>query len=63
VIVLLVECWNAIYGTTVVGLLDQVKLGNVKAKYFHRTVAMMLYVTKRARPDTALSVAFLTTQG
>ena len=41
---------------------DQVKLGKVKAKYFHRIVAMMLYVTKRARPDTALSIAFLTTR-
>ena len=41
---------------------DQVKLGTVKAKYFHRIVAMMLYVTKRARPDTALSIAFLTTR-
>ena len=25
---------------------DQVKLGTVKAKYFHRIVTMMLYVTK-----------------
>ena len=41
---------------------DQVKLGKEKAKYFHRIVAMMLYVTKRARPDTALSIAFLTTR-
>jgi len=41
---------------------DQVKLGNKKAKYFHRNVAMMLYVTKRAQPDTALSIAFLTTR-
>ena len=40
----------------------QVKLGTVKAKYFHKIVAMMLYVTKRARPDTALSIAFLTTR-
>jgi hypothetical protein len=41
---------------------DQVKLGKEKAKYFHTIVAMMLYVTKRARPDTALSIAFLTTR-
>jgi len=41
---------------------DQVKLSNKKAKYFHRIVAMMLYVMKRARPDMALSFAFLTTR-
>ena len=41
---------------------DQVKLGKEKAKHFHRIVAMMLYVTKRARPDTALSIAFLPTR-
>jgi hypothetical protein len=41
---------------------DQVKLSKEKAKSFHRIVAMMLYVTKRARPDTALSIAFLTTR-
>ena len=29
---------------------DQVKLGTLKAKNFHSIVAMMLYVTKRARP-------------
>ena len=41
---------------------DQVKLGTVKAKYFHRIVAMILYVTKWAWPDKALSIAFLTTR-
>ena len=41
---------------------DQVKLGTVKSKYFHKIVAMMLNVTKRASPDTALSIAFLTTR-
>jgi hypothetical protein len=41
---------------------DQVKLGASKAKSFHSIVAMMLYVTKRARPDTALAIAFLTTR-
>jgi hypothetical protein len=41
---------------------DQVKLGTLKAKNFHSFVAMMLYVTKRARPDMALSIAFLTTR-
>ncbi len=41
---------------------DAVKLGSAKAKYFHRIVAMMLYVTKRARPDTALAIAYLTTR-
>jgi len=29
---------------------------------FHTVIAKMLYVTKRARPDTCLSVAFLTTR-
>ena len=32
---------------------DQVKLGTVKAKYFHKILAMMLNVTKRAWPDMA----------
>jgi hypothetical protein len=41
---------------------DQVKLGTLKAKNFHSIVAMMLYVAKRALPDTALSIAFLTTR-
>jgi hypothetical protein len=41
---------------------DQVKLGTMRAKYFHKIVAMMLYVTKQAWPDTALSIAFLTTR-
>ena len=41
---------------------DAMKLGLVEAKYFHRIVAMMLYVTKRARPDTALAIAYLTTR-
>ena len=27
---------------------------------FHKVVAKMLYLSKRARPDTSLSVAFLT---
>ena len=39
---------------------DAVKLKQAKAKRFHIIVAMMLYVTKRARPDTALAIAFLT---
>jgi hypothetical protein len=41
---------------------DAVKLGADKSKSFHSIVAMMLYVTKRARPDTALAIAFLTTR-
>ena len=41
---------------------DAVKLGSDKSKSFHSIVAMMLYVTKRARPDTALAIAFLTTR-
>ena len=34
----------------------------MKSKYFHIIVAMMLYVTKRAWPDTALAIVFLTTR-
>ena len=41
---------------------DAVKLVLAEAKYFHRIVAMMLYITKRAWPDTALAIDFLTTQ-
>ena len=41
---------------------DAMKLEKGKAKSFHSIVQMMLYVTKRARPDTALAVAFLTTR-
>ena len=41
---------------------DQAKLGTIRANYFHKIVAMMLYVTKRAWPDAALSIAFLTTR-
>ena len=41
---------------------DAMKLGLAEAKYFHRIVAMMLYVTKRAWPDTALDIAYLTTR-
>jgi hypothetical protein len=38
------------------------KLPKEMAADFHTVVAKMLYVTKRARPDTCLSVAFLTTR-
>jgi len=41
---------------------DAVKLNKGKAKSFHSIVAMMLFVTKQARPDTALAIAFLTTR-
>jgi hypothetical protein len=41
---------------------DASKLDQTKAKSFHSIIAMMLYVTKRARPDTLLAVAFLTTR-
>ncbi len=41
---------------------DALKLSLLEAKSFHSMIAMMLYVTKRARPDTALVVAFLTTR-
>jgi hypothetical protein len=41
---------------------DALKLSPPEAKSFHSMTAMMLYVTKRARPDTALAIAFLTTR-
>ena len=41
---------------------DCEKLPKEMAADFHTIVAKMLYVTKRARPDTCLSVAFLTTR-
>jgi len=41
---------------------DCEKLPKLMAADFHTVVAKMLYVTKRARPDTCLSVAFLTTR-
>jgi hypothetical protein len=37
------------------------KLSPKKSKEFHNIVVKMLYATKRARPDTCTSVAFLTT--
>ena len=40
---------------------NAVKLGLGEAKYFHCIVSMMLYITKRAWPDTALTIYFLTT--
>ena len=39
---------------------DCEKLSPDKAKGFHNMVAKTLYTTKRARPDTCTSVAFLT---
>ena len=41
---------------------DALKLSPPEAKSFHSIIAMMLYVTKQARPDAALAVAFLTTR-
>jgi hypothetical protein len=38
------------------------KLDKAQGKVFHTIVAKTLYVTKRARPDTCTSVAFLTTR-
>ena len=38
------------------------KLNQVEAKAFHNIVAKALYVTKRARPDISLAIAFLTTR-
>jgi hypothetical protein len=41
---------------------DCEKLNEGAAADFHTIVAKTLYVTKRARPDTYLAVAFLTTR-
>jgi hypothetical protein len=41
---------------------DAMKLSPPEAKSFHSMIAMMLYVTKRASPYTALVMAFLTTR-
>ncbi len=42
---------------------DCKKLSDDVAASFHTTiVAKVLYVTKRARPDTSLAIAFLTTR-
>jgi hypothetical protein len=41
---------------------DCEKLPDEMAGDFHTIVAKTLYVTKRARPDTCLSIAFLTTR-
>jgi hypothetical protein len=40
---------------------DATKLGTNTKKIFHNIVAKMLYATKRARPNTSVSIAFLTT--
>jgi hypothetical protein len=41
---------------------DHEKLSEGAAADFHTIVAKTLYVTKRARPDTCLAIAFLTTR-
>ena len=41
---------------------DSEKLSPRKAEAFHSLVAKILFVTKRSRPDTGLSVLFLTTR-
>jgi hypothetical protein len=41
---------------------DAVKLDQARAKAFHNIAAKRVYVTKRARPDISLSIAFLTTR-
>jgi hypothetical protein len=41
---------------------DAVKLDQAGAKAFHNITAKEIYVAKRARPDTSLSIAFLTTR-
>jgi len=39
-----------------------VKLEQAAAKSFHNIMAQAIYVTKRARPDISLAIAFLTTR-
>ncbi len=41
---------------------DCKKLSDEVATAFHTIVAKALYVTKQARPDTSLAIAFLTTR-
>jgi hypothetical protein len=41
---------------------DATKLGTNTKKIFHNIVVKMLYATKRVRPDTSVSIAFLTTR-
>jgi hypothetical protein len=41
---------------------DAAKLPKVQATKFHNIVAKALYISKRARPDTSLAIAFLTTR-
>ncbi len=41
---------------------DAVKLDQARAKAFHNTMAKGIYVTKRARPNISLRIAFLTTR-
>ena len=41
---------------------DGMKLDQAKAKAFHNLTGKMIYVSKRARPDISLAVAFLTTR-
>ena len=41
---------------------DCEKLPTDAAAAFHTVVAKLLYISKQARPDTSLSVAFLTTR-
>jgi hypothetical protein len=38
------------------------KLGSAKGKVFPTIAAKALYVSKQARPDTSLAIAFLTTR-
>jgi hypothetical protein len=42
--------------------IDCKKLSDDVAAAFHTIVAKVLYVTKQARPDTSLAIAFLTTR-
>jgi hypothetical protein len=39
---------------------NEIKFGPMEAKCFHNIVAKTLYVTKQAKPNTAVAVAYLT---
>ncbi len=41
---------------------EAISLGKEKAKTFHSTVAKLLFLAKRGRPDILLEVSFLTTR-
>ncbi|MFN9961498.1 MAG: hypothetical protein ACK55I_51140, partial [bacterium] len=41
---------------------EDISLSNEKASIFHSTIAKLLFLAKRGRPDILLAVSFLTTR-